>query len=98
MNGDAVMGGAMVLLLPQDLSQLSRIRRDQSDSDGSFKLQGIPPGRYTLLAIDDGSQLLYKTAAVIKPYLQRGVSVVIPRSETDVLKIPVQKRVQNEIR
>jgi hypothetical protein len=59
-------------------------------------LQGIPPGRYTLLAIDDGSQLLYKTAAVIKPYLRGGVSVVIPRSESDMLKVPVQKRVQSE--
>jgi 5-hydroxyisourate hydrolase-like protein (transthyretin family) len=96
MNGDAAMGGAMVLLVPQDVSQLSRIRRDQSDSDGSFKLQGVPPGRYTLLAIDDGSQLLYKTVSVIKPYLPGGVSVVIPRSALDMLKVPVQKRILSE--
>ena len=32
-------------------------RRDQSDLDGTFTLQGIVPGRYTVLAIEGGWEL-----------------------------------------
>ena len=30
------------------------IRRDQSDSDGSFALRDVVPGQYTVVAIQDG--------------------------------------------
>jgi len=43
---------------PQDPS-LNRglFRRDQSDSDGSFSLRDAAPGKYTVVAIEDGWEL-----------------------------------------
>ena len=45
---------AMVLLVPQPVNQGNGIPRDQSDSDGTFTLPEVHPGRYFLLAIDHG--------------------------------------------
>jgi hypothetical protein len=84
--------GAIVLLLPVDLSKSSLIRRDQSDSDGTFTLPNIAPGRYTLLAIDDGRDLAYADASVIKPYLSFGQSIEIPRAANEPVKINVAAR------
>jgi hypothetical protein len=47
-RGDQPAGGVMVLLVPDE--NLILFRRDQSDSDGTFTLGNIVPGRYRLLA------------------------------------------------
>ncbi len=86
------MAAAMVLLLPQDLSRSALIRRDQSDSDGTFTLPQILPGRYTLLAIDDGRDLAYKDPAVVKPYLGSGQIIDIPTKDTAPVKVKVLPR------
>ena len=82
----------MVLLLPQDLDRDQLIRRDQSDADGSFTLARIAPGRYTLVAIDDGHDLAYKTQSVIKPYLAGGLVVTIPQTSSTPLQVTIQSR------
>src|SRR5262249_34472868 len=47
--------GAMILLVPEDASQNAVLfHRDQSDSDGTFTMSPILPGRYTLLALERG--------------------------------------------
>ncbi len=84
--------GAMVLLLPTDPSQAGEIPRDQSDSDGSFTLQSAPPGRYTLIAIDDGRDLAYQEPSVIRPYLTNGQTVDVPLPRDAVVKVNVQPR------
>ncbi len=84
--------GAMVLLLPLDLEKDQLIRRDQSDADGSFRLSQIAPGRYTLVAIDDGHDLAYRTQSVIKPYLAGGLVVTIPLTSSTPVRVPIQAR------
>jgi hypothetical protein len=84
--------GAMVLLLPEDLRRGSLIRRDQSATDGSFRLTKIMPGGYTLIAIDDGRDLAYQEPSVIKNYLPGGLSITIPLEGNEQLKVPVQTR------
>lgn len=84
--------GAMVLLLPNDITKSSLIRRDQSDSDGTFTLPFVPPGEYTLLAIDDGRELAYADPAVIKPYLSRGQNIKVPLSGSSPVKVSVVAR------
>jgi hypothetical protein len=70
------VAGAMVLLLPEDLSHASvLIRRDQSDSDGTFAMTDIVPGRYTLLAIPVDEDLEYTNAQVMRPYLTGGKTI-----------------------
>jgi hypothetical protein len=68
--------GVMVLLVPEsglDLDDDSR--QDQSDSDGSFTLASIAPGKYRLLAIADGWSLDWRDPAVLKPYLAKAQSL-----------------------
>jgi hypothetical protein len=70
--------GAMVVLVPKDPdSHRDRFRRDQSDLDGTFTLQGVVPGFYTVLAIDNGWELDWSQPDVIAAYLKRGRSVEI---------------------
>ncbi len=89
---DKPFAGAMVLLLPTDPSHAGDIPRDQSDSDGSFTLPSAAPGRYTLIAIDDGRDLAYQEPSVIKPYLANGQTVDVPLPRDAVVKVSVQPR------
>src|SRR6185437_6232158 len=93
-NGITVKDGkpvaaAMILLLPQDLYRAAIIRRDQSDSDGTFTLPNAVPGRYTLLAIDDGSDLAYEDPAVIQAYLAGGQTIDVPLKDNAPVKVEV---------
>jgi len=76
----------MIVLAPRDLKgNPALFRRDQSDSDGSFALNFVVPGRYTLLAIEDGWDLEWADPAVLQRYIAGGESVQIaPNQETDV--------------
>jgi hypothetical protein len=70
------VAGAMVLLLPQDLAHApSLVRRDQSDSDGTFSLTNVVPGRYTLLALPADENLEYANPQVMQRYLASGTPV-----------------------
>ena len=56
----------MVVLVPRD-PEINRdlFRRDQSDLDGTFTLQNVVPGTYTVLAIDNGWDLDWSQPGVI---------------------------------
>jgi len=89
------VAGVMVVLVPKDLSALSAlVRRDQSDSDGSFGLRDVVPGQYTAVAIDDGWQLDWAEPAVIARYLPGGVAVTVTDNPEKLLTVtqpvPVQ--------
>lgn len=86
------ISGAMILLLPQDLNRSLLIRRDQSDSDGTFTLPEIGPGRYTLLGIENGRDLAYEEPAVIKPYLSSGQVIDIPLKDDAPVRVNVVAR------
>jgi Carboxypeptidase regulatory-like domain len=86
--------GVMVLLVPDsgiNLEDDSRL--DQSDSDGSFQLGGIIPGKYRLLAIQDGWSLDRRNLAVLKPYLEKSELLQISSGESRKITVEVQKRV-----
>jgi len=83
--------GAMILLVPQDPEQNpARFHRDQSDSDGSFLMSPIFPGRYTLLAIENGWELEWANPAVLFKYLPNGQPIEIKPDSTVNLKVNVQ--------
>lgn len=70
--------GAMVLLIPATLGEpdsLNIIRRDQTNTDGSFELNNILPGQYILLAIDHGWQINWKDPSTLRGYMMHGVPV-----------------------
>ena len=85
--------GVMVLLIPDSGTNLDEDARvDQSDSDGSFQLGGIIPGKYRLLAIQDGWGLDWRNPAVLKPYLEKAETIQISASEASKNTVQVQKR------
>jgi hypothetical protein len=81
----------MVLLLPQDTeNNRILIRRDQSDSDGTFTLFNVVPGKYTLVAIEKGWDLEWGNPAVLKPYLQNGQAMEVDAPGTYQVKLKAQ--------
>jgi len=70
--------GAMIVLVPEDSTQGAALfHRDQSDSDGTFTMAPILPGRYTLLAIENGWDLEWSKLSVLFPYLAAGVPLQV---------------------
>jgi len=86
------LGGAMIVLVPHDPTLHDLYRRDQSNTDGSFTLNRVVPGDYTLVAIDDGWTLEWARAEVLAPYLARGVPVQVTGERT--LDLPTAVEVQ----
>ena len=78
--------GVMVVLVPEvPEHNLGLFRRDQSDSDGSFNLRGILPGKYTVVAIENGWDLDWLTPAVLQKYLPGGQAIeVAPGAKLEV--------------
>ncbi len=80
--------GVMVVLVPREPGAYGAlVRRDQSDSDGSFSLRDVPPGRYTVVAIKDGWKLDWRRYEAIARFLPAGVSVMVTGGSGEVLKM-----------
>ena len=85
-QGGKPVPGMMVVLVPEDLRELSEYRRDQSDSDGSFSLNQVSPGKYTAVAVKDWS-LEWGKPEVIREYLPGGTSVEVAGGEEREIKV-----------
>jgi hypothetical protein len=89
--------GVMVELVPRNLAGMDGlVRRDQSDSDGSFSLRDVVPGQYTLVAIEDGWDLDWADPRVMARYLPGGIAVTVSDRPEKVISlsasVPVQAR------
>jgi len=75
--------GAMILLVPEDAEiSLPKFRRDQSDSDGTFTLQDVLPGRYSVMAIEDGWDLEWANLTLLKKRLEHAKRIEIGASKS----------------
>ena len=80
--------GAMVVLIPQDPeANIDRFRRDQTDLDGSFTLLNVGPGRYTVIAIEDGWDLDWAKPAVIARYGGHGQPLTVGAREKNTIHL-----------
>ena len=87
------VAGVMVLLVPESGQEMEEdSRMDQSDSDGTFNLGGIHPGKYVLLAIKDGWELEWAKPGVLKPYLEAGQRVSISPNQSMKVTVAAQER------
>jgi len=91
------LAGAMVVLVPQNMADFrGLVRRDQSDSDGSFSLRDVASGSYTVVAIEDGWALDWSRSEVIGRYLPKGIAVTVTDRSGKVVRlsqpVPVQPR------
>jgi Carboxypeptidase regulatory-like domain len=83
----------MVLLVPEAGQNLREdYRLDQSDSDGTFALGGILPGKYSLVAIEDGWDLEWTNGSVLKPYLRKGETLQISANDQKKVVVEVQHK------
>jgi protocatechuate 3,4-dioxygenase beta subunit len=88
---DKPAAGVMIVLAPLDLnSNPALFRRDQSDSDGTFSLNVVVPGRYTLMAIEDGWDLEWADPGVLQKYIAGGESVQITPNQKTEVSVKVQ--------
>jgi protocatechuate 3,4-dioxygenase beta subunit len=87
-TGQAPAPGAMILLVPDDPRNFpALVRRDQSDSDGSFELLGVAPGAYKVIAIEDGWNLDWQDPHVLARYLSGGLPVTVSNQSGPVLRL-----------
>jgi Carboxypeptidase regulatory-like domain len=85
------VGGAMILLVPQNFTGDSfSVRRDQSDSDGTFTLLQVPPGIYTVMAIENGWEEQWANPTVVKGWMAQGEIIYVSPDETNQVKVKVQ--------
>ena len=90
MNNGQPFAGALVLLVPaDDENEIMFYAQDQSDSDGTFTLRDVFPGRYILLAIEHGWDVDWSTPAAVKPYLEHGQAITVQGTIND-LKVKLQ--------
>jgi protocatechuate 3,4-dioxygenase beta subunit len=89
--------GAMIVLVPrQPAAYQELVRRDQSDSDGSFSLRDVPAGQYSVIAIEDGWKLDWMQRENLSRYLPAGIPVTVSDSTGAIVPlsgpVPVQSR------
>ncbi|MGZ4815403.1 MAG: carboxypeptidase regulatory-like domain-containing protein [Terriglobales bacterium] len=86
-------GGTLVLLVPGNpAANYGLFRRDQSDSDGTFTLAQIVPGRYSIVSIQDGWDLEWSKPEVLKPYLAKAETIEVSAGGRYQLKVQVQRK------
>ncbi len=91
LRGDNPTPGVMVVLVPADPAHNQLLfRRDQSDSDGSFNIADVVPGRYTLLAIADGWDLEWANPAVLERFMPQGEPLTVEARGKYSVKVKVQ--------
>jgi hypothetical protein len=87
------VGGVMVVLVPEDARDNQILfRRDQSDSDGTFSLDNVIPGRYRLLAIQDGWDLEWADPNVLSAFLKKSIPLQIHADEKLQQEVEMQSR------
>lgn len=96
-KGGKAAAGVFVLLVPSGVQQGGdQATPNQSDSDGTFNFLKVPPGNYTVVAIEEGWKLDWGKPETIKPYLAHGEQVrVEPQMRAVNLKEAVEPQLIN---
>lgn len=85
------MAGMMVILVPENFEHnASLFRRDQSDLDGTFTLRAVVPGKYTVVAIQDGWDLDWMDPDVLRSFLKGGEKIEVAPDKNYEVKVNVQ--------
>ena len=87
------LAGVMVVLAPRDSGAWrALLRRDQSDTDGSFALRDVAPGQYTVVAIADGWDMDSSRPEELARYLPQGTPVNVAIGTRGLIRLssPIQ--------
>ncbi len=66
----------MVLLVPITVDEpgsIAELRRDQTNTDGSYDLTFVIPGQYILIAVDHGWNINWSDPSTLNRYLSNGI-------------------------
>jgi protocatechuate 3,4-dioxygenase beta subunit len=89
-NG-AAAEGVLVALVPEKFEDANNLMRvDQSDSDGSFRMEDVVPGRYRLIAVEDGWDGDWRSAEFLGRFVGRGKEVEIGAGAVITTEIEAQ--------
>jgi hypothetical protein len=82
-----------VVLIPQASRRQDtrRFNSTSSDKDGKFLMRGIPPGTYTMYAIDNFPENAWRNAEFMQKYESRGQTVNVAKgvlTTIDLARIP----------
>jgi hypothetical protein len=76
-NGAAVEG-VLVALVPEGFEGENNLMRvDQTDSDGTFRLEEVVAGKYVLIAVEDGWDGDWRSVEFLRRFVERGKRVEI---------------------
>lgn len=70
--------GSLVLLVPATLAEpgnLTPVARDETNTDGTFLISGVVPGRYIVTVIEQGWDVNWDQPETLAKYLVHGVPV-----------------------
>ena len=69
--------GMLVVLLPSDAAtrDISMIRCDQSDADGSFAIRNVLPGKYSLFALENAWDKPWNRADFLAQFAAKGEAI-----------------------
>lgn len=84
--GGTVQGqGVGVVLLVPERGPTADIKSMEAQGGGSFSVDQVRPGEYSVLAIQQAGDLEYKNPDVLGPYLSRAAHVTVaPRQEVNI--------------
>jgi len=89
------VAGVMVALVPNDPeAHVDLYRRDQSDFDGTFTLEGVIPGTYTIVAVEDAWGSEWLKPGVLARYVQHGQNVIVGELMRGTVQLPDAVEVQ----
>ncbi len=88
------VAGVMVVLVPKNAEDYDRIRRDESELDGSFSLRDVIPGSYTVIAIENGWDLEWAEPSALAPYLKHGQPLEVGSRPTETIHLADAVEVQ----
>jgi hypothetical protein len=69
---------------------LPKFRRDESDSDGTYTLRDVLPGRYRMLAIDDGWELEWGHLSLLKNRFEHAPKIEVQPNKTYQIVLNVE--------
>jgi len=89
------MSGVMVALVPRNPAAYpERVRRDQSDMDGSFTFRGVLPGSYTLIAVENAWDFPWMQPGTLEKYVQHGQNITVGELMNGAVELPDPVEVQ----
>jgi hypothetical protein len=91
MKNGKPFAGAMILLVPEDGKEMERrVRRDQSDSDGTFRLPVVLPGKYLLMALENGWEMEWSKPEVLRPFMGKAMKMEVAEGQVQPVVVEVE--------